>query len=64
MILLYCNWLSTWWQWSVSWYKNRKETAIYKKRNNTRNSTKTQNTQNRKLSFKKENKLKKGSQNA
>jgi len=33
MIFIYCNWISTRWQWSVDLYKNRKETAIYKKRN-------------------------------
>ena len=31
MIFTYWNWVSTRWQWSVNLYKNRKETAIYKK---------------------------------
>jgi len=52
MMFIYCNWVSTRWQWSVDLYKNRKETAIYMRRNNTRNITqnitKTQNTQHRK----------------
>jgi hypothetical protein len=26
-IFIYCNWVSTQWQWSVDLYKNRKETA-------------------------------------
>ena len=25
MIFTYCNWVSTWWQWSVNLYKYRKE---------------------------------------
>ena len=32
----------------VDLYKNRKETAIYKRRNNTQSNTKTQNITNRK----------------
>jgi hypothetical protein len=40
MIFVYCNWVSTRWQWSVNLYKNRKETAIYERRNNTENNTK------------------------
>ena len=44
VIFIYCNWISTRWQWSVNLYKNREETAIYRRRINT----KTQNTQNRK----------------
>jgi len=48
MIFIYCNW----WQWSANFYKNRKETAIYKRINNRQNNTKTQNTQNRKQTHK------------
>jgi len=35
MIFIYCNWVSTRWQWSVNLYKNRKETATYGRINNT-----------------------------
>jgi len=64
MIFIYCNWVSTRWQWSVDLYKNRKETDIYRRRNNTQNSTQnntqksreTQNTQNRNKKTKQENK--------
>jgi len=45
MIFIYCNCVSTRWQRSVNLYRNRKETAIYRRRNNTQNNTKTQNTQ-------------------
>jgi len=48
MIFIYCNYVSTRWQWSVDLYKNKKETAVYKRRNSTQNNTKTQNTQNKK----------------
>jgi hypothetical protein len=48
MIFIYCNWVSTRWQRSVDMYKNRKETAIYRRGNDVQNNTKTQNTQNRK----------------
>jgi hypothetical protein len=48
MIFIYCNWVSTRWQWSVNMYKNRKETDVYERRNNTQNNTKAQNTQNTK----------------
>ena len=34
MIFIYCNCVFTLWQWSVSLYKNRKQTATYKRRNN------------------------------
>ena len=34
MIFIYCNWVSTRWQWLVNLNKNRKETAIYKRINN------------------------------
>jgi len=27
MIFIYCNWVSTRWQWSVDLYKHRKETT-------------------------------------
>jgi len=42
--------VSTQWQWSVDLYKNRKETAIYKRRKSTQNNTQnsTQNTEYRK----------------
>jgi hypothetical protein len=33
-IFTYCSWVSTRWQWSVNFYKNRKETAVYKRRTN------------------------------
>jgi hypothetical protein len=52
MIFIYCNWISTRWQWSVDLYKNTKETAICKWRNNTQNNTKTHNLQNIKQTFK------------
>jgi len=39
-IFIYCSWVSTQWQRSVDLYKNRKETAIYRRGNNTQNSTK------------------------
>jgi hypothetical protein len=48
MVFIYCGWVSTRWQWLVDLYKNKKETAIYKRRNNTQSNTKTQNTQDRK----------------
>ena len=41
------NWGFALWQWSVNWYKNMKQTVIYKRRNNTQNNTKKWNTQNR-----------------
>jgi len=44
MIFIYCNWLSTLWQWLGNLYKYGKETAIYKRRNHTE----MQNTQKRK----------------
>jgi hypothetical protein len=47
-IFIYCIWVRTRWLRSVILYKNRKETAIYKRRNNTLNNTKTQNRQSRK----------------
>jgi hypothetical protein len=48
VIFFNCSWVSSWWQWSVNLYKNRKETTVYMRRNTTQNNTKTQNTQNRK----------------
>jgi len=45
-IFIYCNWVPTRWQWSVNWFRNRKETAIYKRRNNTQKNTKAKNVQN------------------
>jgi len=36
MIFIYCSWVSTRWQWSVDWYKNRERKAIYKWRNSTK----------------------------
>jgi hypothetical protein len=55
IIFIYRNWVSTQWQLLVSLYKNKKETAVYKRINNT----KAQNTQNRKQTYKPENKHKK-----
>jgi len=55
---IHCNWVSGRWQWSVNLYKNRKETAIYKRRN-TQNNTKTQNSQTENIHTKQENKHKK-----
>jgi hypothetical protein len=34
MIFIYCNWVSTRWQLLVDLYKNKKETAVYKRINN------------------------------
>jgi hypothetical protein len=39
-IFIYCNWVSTQWQWYLILYKNRKDTAIYKWRNNIENKHK------------------------
>jgi len=36
MIFIDCNWVSIQWQWSADLYRNRKETAIYKRRYNTK----------------------------
>jgi len=52
MIFIYCNWVSTRWQWCINLYKKRKETAIYERRKNSQNSTKVQNTQNKKQIYK------------
>jgi len=45
-IFIYCSWVSTWWQWSVDLYKNRKETAQKEKqyKNSTKHKTKNQCT--------------------
>jgi len=43
MTFIYRNWVSTWWQWSVDLYKNRKETAR-KEQQYTKNK-KQQNTE-------------------
>jgi len=51
---IYSNCVPTRWQWSVNLYKNRKETAIYRRRNNTRNNIATKNKQNRKRTSKQE----------
>jgi len=59
MIFIYCNLVSTRWQLLVDLYKNKKETAVYKRINNTQNNTKAQNTQNIKQTYKPENKHKK-----
>ena len=32
MIFIYCKWVSARRQWSVNSYKNRKETAVYKRK--------------------------------
>jgi hypothetical protein len=37
---IYCNSIFSRWQWSVNLYKNREQTAIYKRRSNTQNNTK------------------------
>jgi len=42
MVFIYCQWVSTRWQRWVDLYKNRKETAIYRRRNNTQNNKKTE----------------------
>ena len=41
MIFIYCNWVSTRWQWSANLYRNSKETV---KKGKTVDKTKTQNT--------------------
>jgi len=43
MIFMYCNWVSSQWQWSGDLYK--KGNRQHKRGNNTHNSTKIQNTQ-------------------
>jgi flagellar biosynthesis chaperone FliJ len=58
MMYIYCGWVSTRWQRLVDLYKNRKETAIYKRINNTPSNIKTQITQNRKKEHKRENNIK------
>jgi hypothetical protein len=35
MSFIYCIEVSTQWQWSLNLYKNRKDTAIYRRRNST-----------------------------
>ena len=40
MMSIYCNWVSTRWQFSVDLYKSKKEKAVYNRRNNTQNKTK------------------------
>ena len=56
MIFIYSNCVLTRWQRSVNLYKNRKETAVYRRRNNTQNNTETQNIQNIKQTHKTKNK--------
>ena len=49
MILIYCNWISTRWQCSVDFYKNRKATTQKEKQFTKQyKNTESQNTQNRK----------------
>ena len=48
VILMYCNWVSTRWQWWVVLYKNRKETA-QKEKNIQRNTKTIKNTEYTKL---------------
>jgi hypothetical protein len=45
-IFIFCNWFSTRRQWWVKLYRNRKETAIYKRRNDRQNNKKAKKTQN------------------
>ena len=60
-LIIYCNWVSTLWQWSVDLCKNRKETAQKEKQYTKlyKNNTKTQNTQNRQQKYNTKNKHKK-----
>jgi hypothetical protein len=52
MILIYCNLVSTWWQWSVDLRQERDST----KGETTQKIKKTHNTQNRKQKYKKHKK--------
>jgi len=38
MLFIYCSWVSTWWQWSVDLYENRKRQ--HERRNSTQSNTK------------------------
>jgi hypothetical protein len=58
-VYFYCNWVSTWWQWSVNLYKNSKQTAIYKRKNNTTKQYKNKEYTKYKTHIKHENKHKK-----
>jgi len=45
-LYVYCIWVSTGWQWSVDWHRNRKQAAQKEKRytKKCKNNTNTQNT--------------------
>ena len=47
-IFIGCNWVSTWWQWSVHLYKKYVRGRYIQKKKQNQNNTKAQNTQNRK----------------
>ena len=57
MIFIYCNWVSTRWQWSVDSYKNGRETAQkeeqYTKQYKNKQNTK-QNKNTKQINIKKE----------
>ena len=63
MIFIYCKWVSTQWQWLVNLYKDRKETAVYKRRYNTPNNTKDRIHKIQNQHTKQENKHKKNIEN-
>ena len=54
-LFIYCNWVSTRWQWSVDLYKNMKDAAQKEKntQNNTKNRTHKIENKNTKLQEKK-----------
>jgi len=56
-LFIYCNWVSTRWQWSVDLYENRKETAQkekrYTKQYKNKEYTKQKKVQNKKQTYKK-----------
>jgi hypothetical protein len=59
MMLINCDWVATWWQWSVHLYTNKKKESNYThKETDTQNNTKTQSTQNIRQDTKQENKHK------
>jgi hypothetical protein len=47
VIFIKCYQVSTWWQWSVNLYTNRRQTTIHMTRKETQYNTKTHNTENR-----------------
>jgi hypothetical protein len=60
MIFIYFNWVSTRWQQSAVFYKNRKETAQNEKQYSKQYKTvQEQNAQNRKQKYETKNKHKK-----